>query len=156
MENNDYDVDIFLVYEELAPVEGKAPPMARKDLCEFLHENRRHFVKGYHVIAVNPTAQVYDLTRELHNTVQGGLLCPAVKPFLEAISSPGFGHVYYGASVRSHSNNFLLIHNGRSVMELKLYSGLDFEITMSRVNPTIIGQRWNSQYSWGVSSMNIK
>jgi hypothetical protein len=27
---------------------------------------------------------------------------------------------------------------------------------MSRVNPTIVGQRWNSQYTWGVSSMNIK
>ena len=155
MDNNDFDVDIFLVYEELGPVEGKAPPTARKDLCEFLQERRRPFIKGYHVIAVNPTAQVY-LTRDLHNTVHGGLLRPAIKPFLEAITSLGLGHVYYGASVGIHRNEFLMIHNGRAVTKLKSYSRLNFEIAMSRVNSSIVGQRWNSQYTWGVSSMNIK
>jgi hypothetical protein len=156
MENCDNDVDIFLVFEELTPMEGKSPPTARKDLCEYLNDKRRPFVKGFHVIAVNPAAQVY-LTRDLHNTVHGGLLRPAIKSFLEAISSLGFGHVYYGASVRSHSNHFLLIRNhGDAVTQLKSYPHLNFEIAMSRVNPTIVGQRWNSQYTWGVSSMNIK
>ena len=155
MDNNDFDVDIFLVYKELGPVEGKAPPTARKDLCEFLQERRRPFIKGIHIIAVNPTAQIY-LTRDLHNTVHGGLLRPAIKPFLEAITSLGLGHVYYGASVGVHRNHFLMIRNGRAVTKLKSYSGLNFEIAMSRVNSSIVGQRWNSQYTWGVSSMNIK
>jgi hypothetical protein len=155
MENKDYDVDIFLVYEEVGPVEGKAPPTARKDLCEFWNEKRRPFIKGYHVIAVNPTAQLY-LARDLHNTVHGGFLRPAIKPFLQAISSLGFGHIYYGASVLLHNNPFLLIRNGRCVTELQSYSRLDFDVAMSRVNPTIVGQRWNSQYTWAVSSLNIK
>ena len=155
MDKYDFDVDIFLVYEEVAPMEGKAAPTARKDLCEFLHERRRPFIKGYHVVAVNPTAQLY-LVRDLHNTVHGGLLHPAIKPFLEAITSLGFSHVYYGASVRMHRNHFLMICNGRAVTKLKSYSRLNFEIAMSRVNPSIVGQRWNSQYTWGVSSMNIK
>jgi hypothetical protein len=38
MDKYDFDMDIFLVYEEVAPVECKAAPTARKDLCEFLHE----------------------------------------------------------------------------------------------------------------------
>ena len=104
MDKYDFDMDIFLVYEEVAPVEGKAAPTARKDLCEFLHERRRPFIKGYHVVAVNPTAQLY-LIRDLHNTVHGGLLRPAIKPFLEAITSLGFGHVYYGVSVGMHLNH---------------------------------------------------
>jgi hypothetical protein len=155
MEKKDYNVDIFLVYEEVGPLEGKAPPTARKDLCEFWNEKRRPFIKGYHVIAVNPTAQLY-LARDLHNTVHGGFLRPAIKPFLQAISSLGFGHIYYGASVLLHNNPFLLIRNGRCVTELQSYSRLDFDVAMSRVNPTIVGQRWNSQYTWGVSSLNIK
>jgi hypothetical protein len=44
MEHKDYDVDIFLVYEEVGPVEGKAPPTARKDLCEYWNEKRRPFI----------------------------------------------------------------------------------------------------------------
>ena len=73
MQNNDFDIDIFLVFEEVTSFEGKMPPTARKDLTEFLHDKRKAFVKCYHVIAVNPTAQVY-LVRDLHNTVHGGLL----------------------------------------------------------------------------------
>jgi hypothetical protein len=155
MKNKDCAVDIFLVYEEVGPVEGKAPPTARKDLCEYWNEKRRQCIKGYHVITVNSTAQLY-LARDLHNTVHGGFLHPATKPFLQAISSLGFGHVYYGASILLHNNHFLLICNGRCVMELQSCSCLDFDIAMSRVNPTIVGQRWNSQYTWGVSSLNIK
>jgi hypothetical protein len=60
MGNNDFTMDIFLIYEELKALDGNAPPMARKDLGEFLHFKRQPFVKCYHhVIAVNPTAQAY-------------------------------------------------------------------------------------------------
>jgi hypothetical protein len=155
MQNNDIDIDIFLVFEEVASVEGKMPPTTRKDLTEFLHDKRKAFVKCYHVIAVNPTAQVY-LVRDLHNTVHGGLLRPGIKPFLQAISRLQIPHVYYGASVPNHSNDFLRICNGRAVMKLKSYPLLDFDIAMSRVNKTIVGKHWNSQYTWGFSSMNIK
>jgi len=27
---------------------------------------------------------------------------------------------------------------------------------MSRVNPSVVGQCWNSQYTWGIASMNMK
>jgi hypothetical protein len=155
LENNDVDIDIFLVFEEVASVGGKVPPMPRKDLTEFLHEKRKPFVKCYHVIAVNPMAQVY-LVRDLHNTVHGGVLRPAIKPFLQAISRLQFHHVYYGASVPNHSNYFIRICNGRAVTKLKSYALLDFDIPMSRVNQSIVGKCWNSQYTWGVSSMNLK
>ena len=98
MQNNDFNIDIFLVFKEVASFEGKMPPTARKDLTEFLYDKRKAFVKCYHVIVVNPTAQVY-LVRELHNTVHGGLLQPGIKPFLQAISHLQIPHVYYGASV---------------------------------------------------------
>ena len=64
--------------------------------------------------------------------------------------------MYYGASVPKHSNDFLHIRNGREVTKLKSYPLLDFDIAMRRVNKSIVGKRWNSQYTWGFSSMNIK
>ena len=127
MQNNDINIDIFLVFEEVASVEGKMPPTTRKDLTD----KRKAFVKCYHVIAVNPTAQVY-LVRDLHNTVHGGLLRPGIKPFLQAISRLQIPHVYYGgASVPNHLNDFLWICNGWAVMMLKSYSLLDFDIVES-------------------------
>ena len=57
----------------------------------------------------------------------------------------------------THSNHFLRILNGSNVTKLKAYSRLEFEIPMSCVNRTLFDDgRWNSQYTWGVSSMNIK
>jgi hypothetical protein len=140
LENNGVNIDIiFLVFEEVASVGGKVPLMPRKDLTEFLQEKRMLFVKCYHVIAVNPMAQVY-LVRDLHNTVHDGLLQPAIKPFLQAISRLQFHHVYYGASVPNHSNYFLRICNGWAVMKLKFYPLLDFDIPMSQVNQSIVGK----------------
>jgi len=91
MQNKDYDVDMFLIYEELEAVDGKVPT-ARKDLCEFLQIKRQPFVKYFHVIVVHPTAQVY-LARDLHNTVHGGLLQPAMEPFLRVSSSDHYSWV---------------------------------------------------------------
>jgi hypothetical protein len=47
MQNLDTNVDIFLLYEELDTMEGKSPPMAKKDLSEFLNVKRRMFVKCF-------------------------------------------------------------------------------------------------------------
>jgi hypothetical protein len=104
-EKNDSNVDMVLIYEELQPLVGKALPTAKKDLCEFLHTKRQPFIKCFHLIAVHPTAQVY-LARELHNTVHGGLLWPGVEPFLRAITTLGFHHVYYATSIKTHVNPF--------------------------------------------------
>ena len=131
---------LFLVFKEVVPFEGKTPPTARKDLSEFLLESRKNFIKGFHIVAVNRTAQFY-LTRNLHNTVHGGLLRPAIEPFLQAISSLGFLHVYYGGNRMTHSNHFLHIVNGLTVTKLKAYSQLEFEIPMSHVNRTMFDNR---------------
>jgi hypothetical protein len=134
IQKKDYDVDLFLVFEEVVPFEGKTPPTARKDLSEFLLESRKNFIKGFHIVAVNQTAQFY-LTRNLHNTVHRRLFRPAIAPFLQAISSLGFFHVYYGRNRINHSNNFLHIVNGST--KLKAYSQLEFKIPMSRLNRTL-------------------
>jgi hypothetical protein len=155
MDINDYNVNIFLIFEELNDVDGNSPPTARKDLSKFLQIKRKPFIKCFHIVAVNPTAHVY-LARDLQNTVHSGLLRPAIEPFLQAITSLGFCHLYYGALVPTHSNHFLHIRNGSAVTQLKSYSQLDFKVPMVRVNPTVVGQRWNSQYTWGVASMNMK
>ena len=87
VQRRDYKVDIFLIFEELKAVHGCEPPSAaRKDLSEFLQERRKAFVKCYHIIAVHPTAQVY-LVRDLHNTVHGGILRPAIHLFLNAVTN---------------------------------------------------------------------
>jgi hypothetical protein len=144
------------LFKEDALFEGKAPLTARKDLSKFLLERRKPFIKGFHIVTVNQTAQFY-LTHNLHNTVHGGLLQPAIEPFLQAITSLGFLHVYYGGTSMNHLNHFLWIVNGRTITKLKAYSQIEFEIPMTHVNPRMVdGQRWNSQYTWGVSSMNIK
>jgi hypothetical protein len=149
-------VDVFLIYEELKlPVDGKLTPTARKDLSEFLQEKRRPFIRCFHVIAVHPTAQVY-LVRDLHNTVHGGLLRPAIECFLRAVTNLGFPHEYYAASVGVHANGFLRVINGRAATRLKSYRKLDFAIPVSKVNTAVVGSRWNSQYTWGVASMNLK
>jgi hypothetical protein len=147
---------MFLIYEELASFNGKPPPTPRKDLGEFLHLKRIPFVKCFHLIAVNPTAQVY-LAHDLHNTVQGGLLQPGVEPFLQAIHGLGFHHVYYTASIATHTNKFIWILNGCVACHLQvLFCHVDFNMTTSRVNPSVVGQCWNSQYTWGVASMDFK
>ena len=111
MENIDFNVDMFLIFEELQTLVGKELLTAKKDLGEFLHIKRQPFIKCFHLIAVHPTAQVY-LARDLHNTVHGGLLRPGVELFLQAITTLGFHHVYYAASVKTHVNHFLRILNG--------------------------------------------
>jgi hypothetical protein len=63
-----------------------------------------------------------------------------VVPFLQAISALGFRHVYYGASTPLHSNHFLRIRNGHAALWQKSFSKLDFNIPMSRVNPSVVGQ----------------
>jgi hypothetical protein len=147
---------VFLIYEELSPpVDGKPTPTARKDLSEFLQDKRRPFIRCFHVIAVHPTAQVY-LVRDLHNTVHGGLLRPAIKLFLRAVTDVGTPHMYYGASVGVHANGFLRVMNGPAVTRLKSFRKLNFAIPMSKVNTAVVGSRWNSQYTWGVASMNFK
>jgi hypothetical protein len=155
MKNDDYNVDIFLIFEELGSFNGEPPPTPRKDLCKFLHLKRQPFVKCFHLIAVNPTAQVY-LARDLHNTVHGGLLRPGVEPFLRAIHGGGFHHIYYTASVPTHTNKFLQILNGRAASKLRHFRKVDFNMAMSRVNPSVVGQCWNSQYTWGIASMDFK
>jgi hypothetical protein len=148
-------VDIFLIFEEMVAMDGKAPPMARKDLCEILEKKRKHFVKCFHVIAVHPKLQVYHV-RDLHNTVHAGLLRPAIKPFLQAIAKEGKPHVYYSASAHSHINSFLSILNGREVTKLKSFPKLDFKVAMSKLKTGVVGQRWNIQHTWAIASLNMK
>ena len=155
LQNKDREVDIFLIFEEMVAVDGKASPTARKDLCEFLHDKRHSFVKCFHVVAVHPKAQVY-LVRDLHNTVHGGLLRPAIKPFLRALATEDKRHIYYSASIRSHGNRFLRILNGHAVMNLKSFRKLDFKVPMCKLNPSVVGQCWNSQHTWGVASLNMR
>jgi hypothetical protein len=155
IKENDFTVDVFLIFEEMQSVGGQGPPSARKDLSEFLNEHRKPFIMCYHVVAVNPTAQVY-LVRDLHNTVHGGLLRPAIELFLNAVTDCGIPHVYYGASVPTHSNIFLRIRNGCAATHLRSFEQLDFKIPMSKVKANVVGDRWNSQYTWGVASMNLK
>ena len=152
----DYEVDIFLIFEELKAVHGCQPPSAaRKDLSEFLQEKRTAFVKCYHIIAVHPTTQVY-LVRDLHNTVHGGILRPAIHLFLDAVTNHGIPHVYYQALVGKHTNSFLLVINGSSATRLRSFRKLNWAIPMSKVNTEMVGDRWNSQYTWGVASLNLK
>jgi hypothetical protein len=146
---------MFLIYEEMDSFNGKAPPAPRKDLCKFLHLKWQPFVKCFHVITVNPTAQVY-LAQDLHNTVHGGLLQPGVGPFLQAIHSLGFHHVYNTLSVPTHRNKFIQIFNGRVAELLPSFRKVDFNMTTCRVNPSVVGQCWNSQYTWGNASMDFK
>jgi hypothetical protein len=130
MRSLDMNVDMFLLYEELEMMEGKSPPMAKKDLSEFLHIKRRNFVKCFHVIAVHLTAQLY-LARDLLNTVHGGLLHPGIFPFLRAVTEQGFSHKYYSASVDEHHSKFLRILNGDAIMRYKPFQQLDFDVAMS-------------------------
>ena len=148
IQNVDANVDMFLLYEELGMTDGKSPPTPKKDLSEFLHVKRRIFVKRFHVLAVHPTAQLY-LARDLHNTVHGGLLRPGIIPFLRALTEEGYSHKYYGASVGEHSNEFIRVLNGDAVMQYKPFRQLDFDVAMRRVNHSMVGQRWNSQFTWG-------
>ena len=52
-----------------------------------------------------------------------------------------------------NTNKFIRILNG-SV--LRHFRKVDFNMTMSRVNPSVVGQRWNSQYTWGIASMDFR
>ena len=62
MRNLDTNVDMFLLYEELETTEGKSPPMAKKDMSEFLHIKRRMFVKCFHVIVVQQLSYTWHVT----------------------------------------------------------------------------------------------
>jgi hypothetical protein len=55
-----------------------------------------------------------------------------------------------------HKNGFLLIVNGAAATRLASFPQLDFKSAMSRVCSDVVGQRWNSQHTWGVASLNIK
>ena len=114
----------------------KPPSAARKDLSEFLQEKRTAFVKCYHIIAVHPTTQVY-LVRDLHNTVHGGILRPAIHLFLNAITNHGIPHVYYQAVVGKHTNSFLRVINGSSTTRLRSFRKL-WAIPMSKVNTEMV------------------
>ena len=115
--------------------------MARKDLSEFLLESRKMLHQGVSWLLQLTQLHNFTSARNLHNTVHGGLLRPAIEPFLQAISSLGCLHVYYGGNRMTHSNHFLnRILNGSNVTKLKAYSQLEFEIPMSRVNRTVIRQ----------------
>jgi hypothetical protein len=140
IEKKDKGIDIFLIYEELRSVDGKAPPTVKKDLCEFLSIKRQPFIKCFHIIAVHPRAQFY-LARDLHNTVHGRLLRPAIHPFLQGITQLSFRHMYYSASTKNHLNPFLSILNGKAVENLQSFHKLDYNIAMSKLRPSVVGQR---------------
>lgn len=113
------------------------------------------FINRYHIVAVHPAAQVY-ITRDLHNTVHGGLLRPAIQPFLNAISKNGFRHVYYSASTSRHAFKFMRVLNGQAVKELNTFQKVDFKIVTTKLRSCVVGQRGNLQHTWGVASMNMK
>jgi hypothetical protein len=73
-------------------------------------------------------------------TVHAGLLRPAVMPFVEALTKYGRKHYYYNSTVEIHSNPFLLIHNGEAATTLPSFSNLDFDLAMSHVNESVVGQ----------------
>ena len=155
MDDDDFNVDMFLIYEEMTSFNGKSPPQARNDLSEFIHSRRQPFIKCFHLIAVNPIAQIY-LAKDLHNTVHGGLLRPGVEPFLRAIHNLGFHHSYYSSKSLTHANNFIKILNGSAAKRLSSFKKIDFKMMLSRINTSVVGQRWNSQYTWGVASLDFK
>jgi hypothetical protein len=58
--DSDTNVDVFIIFEEIGKAkDGREPPTPKKDCCEFLEEERKDFIKCFHIIAVHPTAQVY-------------------------------------------------------------------------------------------------
>jgi len=83
-------------------------------------------------------------------------LRPAIKPFLNAVTKRDMRHFYYNARSPVHSYPFLIIYNGEKATSLTSYSDLDFNVAMRKLNDTTIGQRWNSQFTWGFSSLNIR
>jgi hypothetical protein len=147
---------VFIIVEELQEhaVWGK-PPKTKQGLCEFLEKGRKNFIKCYHVIAVNPIAQVY-LLRDLHLSVHGGLLRPAIKPFLKGITNDGCKHRYYDSRVRMYSTPFLIIRNGKGATSLPSFNNLLFSLALSKVNERVVGSHWNSQCSWGYASLDIR
>jgi hypothetical protein len=152
----DRDVDVFLIFEELVEKRyGEQLPKAQMNLCEFLHPDREYFVDCYHIVAVHPAAQIY-LVRDLHKTVHGGLLRPALKPFIEALLKRVRKVHYYSSLELKHSNDFLTIRNGRKASKLKPFRSLDFNLALSKVNKDVVGQHWNSQCTWGFSSLNFR
>jgi hypothetical protein len=51
---------VLIIFEELQKAkDGRDPPTPKKDCCEFLEEDKKDFIKCYHIVAVHPTAQVY-------------------------------------------------------------------------------------------------
>jgi hypothetical protein len=102
------------------------------------------------------TAQVY-LVRDLHNTVHGGILHPAIHLFLNVATNHGIPHMYYQASVGEHMNNFLHVLNGSATTRLRSFHKLNWAIPKSKMNTEMVGDRWNShQYTWGVALLNLK
>jgi hypothetical protein len=55
-----------------------------------------------------------------------------------------------------HANQFLTILNGQAVKKLQSFNEIDFNIAISKLKPSVVGQRWNSQHTWGIASMNIR
>ena len=80
----DHDVELYLVYENVAPVNDIEPPPGHKRLYEFLSDKRRPFVSSYDILAAHPVMQA-TLTSKLHIRVHAGLLRPAILPFIKAI-----------------------------------------------------------------------
>jgi hypothetical protein len=139
VKTDDANVDIFLIFEEmLTAVDGHETPTSRNDLSKFLQDKRMPFIKCFHVIAVHPTTQLY-LVRDLHNTVHGGLLWPAIHLFLEAVTELRVPHMYYQASVSVHDNQFLRVLNGPAVSWLRSFQKLDFTMPMSKISTDLVG-----------------
>jgi hypothetical protein len=162
-EENDEDNDIFaeiekdfIVFEELKKERfGKEPPKAQMNSCKFLHPDRECFVECYHIVTVHPAAQT-NIVKDLHRTVHGGLLRPALKPFIEAISDRDKALHYYSSLQLKHSNDFLIIPNGQKARKLEPFCSLDFNLALSKVNEDVVGQHWNSQCTWGFLSLNLR
>jgi hypothetical protein len=57
---------------------------------------------------------------------------------------------------KNHLNPFLSILNGKAVENLQSFHKLDYNIAMSKLRPSVVGQRWNFQHTWGVATLNIR
>jgi hypothetical protein len=106
-------------------------------------------------VTVHPAAQT-NIVKDLHRTVHGGVLRPALKPFIEAISDRHKTVHYYSSLQLKHFNDFLIIRNGRKARKLEPFRSLGFDLALSKVNKDVVGLHWNSQCTWGFSSLNLR
>jgi hypothetical protein len=48
------------------------------------------------------------------------------------------------------------IWNETATQDIKSFYWVDFGLFVSKLNPSVVGQRWNSQKSWCIASMDFK